>query len=150
MEHKRILVVDDDPGVRELLSSVLVEYGLTVDEAEDGEVAIALLREHRYSVVLLDLLMPKVDGFAVLEALERETEDLPVVLVITGAERATIAQLDSQRIHGIVRKPFDVQELGSLVSACAEIRGRSAFETMAIATIVAGGPLLALLNRFAG
>jgi len=47
-----------------------------------------------------------------------------------------------------VRKPFDPEELAALVVACAEIRSRNSFGTMAIATVIAGSPLLALLNRF--
>jgi CheY-like chemotaxis protein len=147
-EPKRILVVDDDPGVRALLTSLLTQRGLTVDAAPGGDEALGLLREHRYAVIILDLLMPVVDGFAVLRGMDDvEFEAPPVVLVVTGAEREAIDQLDSQRIHGIVRKPFHPDELASLVVACAEIKSRNSYGTMAIATMIAGGPFLALLNR---
>lgn len=148
-QQKRVLVVDDDPIIRQLLVLVLQRHSLTVDEARDGVEALALVKEHQYAVILLDLLMPVLDGFRVLDALGGpEMPAQPVVLVITGADRADTDGLDPQRIHGIVRKPFDPEELASLVVACAEIRGRNAFGTMAIATILAGSPLLALLNRF--
>jgi CheY-like chemotaxis protein len=147
-EPKRILVVDDDPGVRGLLTSVLTLRGLVVDAATDGVQALDYLREHQYAVIILDLLMPVVDGFAVLRGMDGfEFQAPPVVLVVTGAEREVVEQLDSQRIHGIVRKPFDPDELASLVVACAEIKSRNAYGTMAIATMIAGGPFLALLNR---
>jgi two-component system KDP operon response regulator KdpE len=147
-EPKRILVVDDDPGVRSLLTSVLTHRGLAVDAAPGGDEALELLREHQYAVIILDLLMPVTDGFAVLRGMDGvEFQAPPVVLVVTGAERQAVEQLDSQRIHGIIRKPFDPDELASLVLACAEIKGRSAYGTMAIATMMAGGPILALLNR---
>ena len=145
--QKRVLVVDDDATIRELLTSVLEKQSLTVDLAADGQEALDLLRENTYSVVLLDLLMPVVDGFTVLDRLSDGDKPLPVVLVVTGADRRALAQLDSQRIHGIVRKPFDAEELASLVVACAEIRGRLNLGTMAIATMIAGSPLLAWLNR---
>lgn len=148
-EPKRILVVDDDPGVRGLLTSVLTHRGLIVDAAPGGDEALAFLREHQYAVIILDLLMPVVDGFAVLRGMEAvDVQAPPVVLVVTGAEREVVEQLDAQRIHGIVRKPFDPEELASLVVACAEIKSRSAYGTMAIATMIAGGPFLALLNRW--
>ena len=67
--------------------------------------------------------------------------------VVTGADRRALSQLVSQRIHGIVRKPFDPEELASLVVACAEIRSRLNLGTMAIATMIAGSPFLAWLNR---
>jgi CheY-like chemotaxis protein len=147
-QQKRVLVVDDDPIIRQLLVWTLRQHSLNVDEAGDGAEALALIKEHQYAVILLDLLMPVVDGFGVLDALRGPEIPLqPVVLVITGADRADTDGLDPQRIHGIVKKPFDPEELASLVVACAEIRGRNAFGTMAIA-MLAGSPLLALLNRF--
>jgi CheY-like chemotaxis protein len=93
--------------------------------------------------------MPVLDGFGVLDGLkETETMPAPVVLVITGASRSEIAHLDPRRVHGIMKKPFDPEELAAVVSACAEIRVNKAFGTMAIATMIAGSPLLALLKRF--
>jgi len=148
-QQKRVLVVDDDQVLRRLLVFVLRQHSLIVDEARDGREALALVREHQYSVILLDLLMPVMDGFGVLDALDGPSMPVPpVVMVITGADRHATDHLDPQRIHGIVRKPFDADELASLVVACAEIRGRNIFGTMAIATMIAGSPLLALLNRF--
>jgi CheY-like chemotaxis protein len=148
-QQKRILVVDDDPVVRGLLVWTLERHSLTVDEASDGLAALALLKQHQYSVIVLDLVMPLLDGFGVLTALDGPSmTSPPVVLVITGADRRAIDHLDPQRIHGIVRKPFDPEELASVVVACAEIRSRNSFGTMAIATVIAGSPLLALLNRF--
>jgi len=148
-QHKRVLVVDDDASIRELLGSVLRGHSMIVDEAADGAEALELIRGNRYAVILLDLLMPVVDGFAVLEKLDATGDgSQPVVLVISGADRRTLDQLDSQRIHGVVRKPFDAEELAMLVVACSEVRGRANLGTMAIATMLAGGPILALLNRF--
>ena len=144
--HRRVLVVDDDPSVRGLLSTVLRANDLTVDEAADGLEALRLMAVHQYAVILLDLIMPRLDGFGVIEALGISDGWQPVVLVVTGADRAALERLDPRRIHGIVRKPFEPQELASVVVACAEIRGRSAFGTMAIAAIVAGSPFLALLK----
>jgi DNA-binding response OmpR family regulator len=148
-QQKRVLVVDDDESIRELLGSILGRHDLVVDVASDGRKALDLLKENAYSVVLLDLLMPDVDGFAVLKELPSAIST-PIVLVITGADRSAIERLDPQRIHGVVRKPFDAEELAALVVTCAEIRSRGAFETMAISAMIAGGPFLAWLNRFAG
>src|SRR5437016_13950122 len=114
--QKRILVVDDDAEVRGLLIAVLQRHGLFVDSAADGAAAEELLREFQYSVVLLDLMMPGVDGFALLDKISGgDVISPPVVLVITAAERAMIERLDAQKIHGIVRKPFDPDEIARLV-----------------------------------
>jgi CheY-like chemotaxis protein len=140
---KRVLIVDDDAVIRELLGTMLRQRDLTVDEAADGREALDLLKENIYSVILLDLLMPNVDGFGVLDGLT----STPVVLVITGADRALVKQLDPKKIHGVVRKPFDAEDLANLVVACADIRSRSAFETMVISAMIACGPFLAWFNR---
>lgn len=145
--HKRVLVVDDDAEVRDILTTVLRANGLNVDEAADGGQALELLSVNQYAVVLLDLIMPNLDGFAVLDVVGT-LESHPVVLVVTGADRSAIANLNANWIHGIVRKPFEPQELANVVVACADIRGRNAFGAMALAAMVAGSPLLALLNRF--
>ena len=145
-QPNRVLVVDDDSDVRDLLTTVLRQRSLAVDAAADGQEALDLMREQQYAVIILDILMPVMDGFGVLDAMSRiEGSSPPVVLVLTGADRMTIEQLDAQRIHGIVRKPFDPEELASLVAACAEIKGRSPFEAMAMA-MIAGGPFLAWLS----
>ena len=144
---KRVLIVDDDATIREMLVSVLRRRDLIVDEALDGQEALDLLKENSYAVVLLDLLMPNVDGFGVIENLGSAMSS-PVVLVITGADRSLIRQLDPQRIHGVVTKPFDAEDLATLVVTCAEIRSRTPFEAMAISAIIAGGPFLAWLNRW--
>jgi DNA-binding response OmpR family regulator len=145
-QHRRVLVVDDEPEVRRILATALRQRGLTIDEAADGSDAVALLRENVYSVVVLDLLMPGVNGFAVLDAIDEREGQVPIVLVVTGADRAMLDGLDSQKIHGIIKKPFEPHEVAAVVAACAEIRGRSAFETMALATMITGAPLIALLR----
>jgi two-component system OmpR family response regulator len=145
-QHRRVLVVDDDPEIRRILVTALRKRGLTIDEAVDGVQAVELLRENVYSVVVLDLLMPGTNGFGVLDAIGDRDGNSPIVLVVTGAERSLLDRVDSQKIHGIVRKPFDPQEVAAVVAACAEIRGRSAFETMALATMITGAPLIALLR----
>lgn len=147
-QQKRVLVVDDDAVTRELLVTALAKYSLTVDVACDGREALALIKEHRYAVILLDLLMPVLDGFGVIDGLESDLASPPVVLVLTGADRREIAHLNPRRVHGIIKKPFDRDEVAAVVVSCAEIRGRKALDTMAIATMIAGSPLLALLRRF--
>lgn len=145
-QQRRVLIVDDDPTVRQMLVAALREQPVVVHEAADGAQALELLRDNSYAVVLLDLMMPVVDGFAVLDALGTDEINPPIVLVVTGAERALVARLDPNRIHGVVRKPFDPNEIASVVAACTEIRARSVFETMALATMISTAPFIALLK----
>jgi CheY-like chemotaxis protein len=145
-EHRQVLIVDDDPVVRSILGTALRQRSLLYDEANDGADAIRLLRENAYAVVLLDILMPGVNGFEVLDAIDPTSANTPVVLVVSGADRSVLEQLDSRRIHGVVKKPFDPEEIAGVVAACAEIRGRSTFETMALATMMTSAPFIALLK----
>lgn len=138
--YRRVLIVDDDADIRGLLLTALKMKSLAVDAATGGREAMELLRQHSYGVVILDLFMPGIDGFAVLDMLDKESLQ-PVVLVVTGADQRTVERLDARRIHGVVKKPFDVEELSSIVAACADLRGMRGFETMAIAI-----PILALLS----
>jgi len=147
--EKRVLVVDDDPEIRAILTTVLRRQVIAVDSAVDGREAIELAAKHAYAVILLDLMLPVIDGFAVLHRVREVSADAPVVLVVTGAEPSVTEALDPHTIHGIIRKPFEPDEVASVVAACVEVKARMPFETMAIATMVVGGPLLALLDRFA-
>jgi CheY-like chemotaxis protein len=142
VDHRRVLIVDDDTDVRHILATALRQKSLTIDEAVDGRQALALLHENSYSVVLLDLMMPVVDGLTVLEAIKTDLPNPPIVLVVTGASREMIERVDTDRVHGIVRKPFDPLEVAAIVAACAEVRSRGPFETMAIATVISGGALI--------
>jgi DNA-binding response OmpR family regulator len=143
--HRRVLVVDDDPEIRGILVTALRLKNLDIDEAVDGQSAIDKLRDHHYAVVMLDLMMPGVDGFGVLDAIAEDT-DRPVVLVVSGAGRSMLDRIDTSKIHGVVKKPFDPFELADVVASCVDIRGRSTFETMAYATILSGAPLIAWLK----
>lgn len=143
----RVLIVEDDDGSRGLFASSLARRGLTVDHAANGEEALRLLREGSYAVVLVDLILPgDVDGFSVLNAIDPAPgETSPVVLVVTAAERPLLERLNPSTTHGVIRKPFDPEELAAVVAACAEIRDRSALETMAV-TILSTAPLLGMLG----
>ncbi|HKR62675.1 MAG TPA: response regulator [Thermoanaerobaculia bacterium] len=145
-QYRRVLVIDDDDETRAMLITALRQKSLLIDQAADGREALDLLGENDYGVVVLDLIMPNLDGFGVLKSIDPASPKAPVVLVVSGAERPVLDQLDAHRIHGIVRKPFDPEEIASIVAACADIRGRSAFETMALATMITGAPLIALLK----
>jgi CheY-like chemotaxis protein len=117
----RVLVADDDQSIRQLISTIVRREKITVDSAVDGVEAIAQLQQHDYAVILLDLMMPRLDGFAVVDYLRQNPPRIkPVVLVITAYADQRFKTVDPDIVAGVVRKPFDVSELGSLVRCCVQ------------------------------
>jgi|SRR5438270_317054 len=118
--ESRILIADDDTSIRQLLTTIVKRERLIVDSASDGGDAIHKLQQHEYAVILLDLMMPHVDGFEVIDYLREHPQSVkPVVLVITAYADQKFKRVDPDVVAGVVRKPFEVAELGSLVRLCA-------------------------------
>jgi DNA-binding response OmpR family regulator len=109
-----VLVVDDDRRVRELIRLTLEEGGFEVATAADGAEAIAFAGSVRPGLLLLDLTLPRADGFAVAAAVRRIHGDGVPILVVTadGSPAEKAGQLGAR---GWLRKPFDVDELVALV-----------------------------------
>lgn len=117
----RVLVADDDQSIRQLLCTIIRRERIAVDCVPDGSVAIEKLQEHDYSVILLDLMMPRIDGFGVIEWLRlHPPESKPVILVITAYADQKFKEVDPTVVAGVLRKPFEVAELGSLVRQCVD------------------------------
>jgi DNA-binding response OmpR family regulator len=124
---RQIIVVDDDPGLRNLFIAMLTRKGFTVDLAPDGRVAYDKISRNAYSAILLDLMMPDVNGFELMERLARECPLLlSRVIVMTGASRRDIQSLDTTVIWGLIRKPFDMDDLVNAVTSCSDGRPRVA------------------------
>jgi two-component system response regulator PilR (NtrC family) len=120
-KEMRVLVADDDQAIRQLVCTIVKREGLEVDCAADGAEAIEMLREHRYAVLLIDLMMPRVDGFGVIEYVKNHpAPQKPVILVITAYADQKFKEVDPNIVTGIVRKPFEVADLGNVVRLCVE------------------------------
>jgi DNA-binding response OmpR family regulator len=110
MSNKCALIVDDDPGIRRLLAAALTRHGVTLDDAADGEVALQRMTGKAYDVILLDLMMPRVDGIEVLQRMEAAGIETPVIVLSAASERF-IQQVDSSLVTKVMRKPFDLNEV---------------------------------------
>jgi CheY-like chemotaxis protein len=115
--NPRVLVVDDEPAIRLLCRVNLRLAGMEVLEAVNGALAIEVARRERPDIILLDVMMPEVDGWEVVDALAAHaaTREIPIVFLSARSERA-----DQRRgIHagavGYVTKPFDPVRLGSFL-----------------------------------
>jgi two-component system response regulator AtoC len=147
VDGKRILIVDPDNESRASLASFLRRQTFQVEDAADSRTAIEKLSEHRYSVVLLDVSSDGERYDQLLQSMASvPAASAPIVLLLAGSDPRDAEGLDPQRVHGVIRKPFDFEELAELVRACAEIKSRNALGTMCMATMLAGGPILALLS----
>jgi CheY-like chemotaxis protein len=107
---RHVLVVDDDPTIRRLVADVLEDADYRVETAADGAEALAKVRAHPPAMLLLDLMMPVMDGRQSLEACRREAwcEDVPILLMSAG-HRASEAE--ALRAQGFLAKPFDLGDL---------------------------------------
>ncbi len=116
----RVLVVDDDPGVRYTLREILSADGLEVEEAEDGAAALARWDAHPAQVVVTDLRMPRMDGLALLRELASRPEP-PRVVVVTahGSERQAVEAMKAGA-WDYFRKPFERDELLAVVRRALE------------------------------
>ncbi|MFP4055823.1 MAG: HD domain-containing phosphohydrolase [Candidatus Brocadiia bacterium] len=110
-EGHRVLVVDDEEGVREVLARGLVARGLTCHTAADGHRAMAILGQQDHGVVLADIRMPGLDGLQLLERIKRQWP-LTEVIIITGVfELESAVEAMRRGAYDYVTKPFDVNEV---------------------------------------
>ena len=115
--EKRILIVDDDDPIRALLMTVLRRRGFPSDSARNGVEALELLTACRYSLVVLDLMMPRMNGYELLDHIAAmPTTSRPLVLVLTAGlgQRA----FDTSFVVGTIQKPFDIELIVDTVAGC--------------------------------
>jgi CheY-like chemotaxis protein len=130
---KRILVVDDEPIICNLLQGILSGAGLVVDVATSGPEALRLFRENRYDLLTLDVMMPGMDGTELHCALSRVygfgrpvpeslPQRLPPVLVITGHPQQAVLKdiIVGERVVGFLQKPVGAEQLLAIVTDLLE------------------------------
>ena len=123
-ESMRILVIDDEQMVRDLLVTALSEVGYNVDGMQDAQKALNVLECEHYDLLLVDIHMPGMNGMEFFRALAlRELENAPKVIFITGsADEPEIANFLESTGRPVLAKPFDLNLLESLVES--ELRAR--------------------------
>ena len=121
--YPRIAIVDDHPHVRQLIRRILQAQGeYTLFEAEDGKAALELIQSEKPDLVILDLMMPEIDGFTVLDSLKNdpETASIPVIVVtakeLTTQEKTRLAgQIESLMQKGDFMSDELLEEVRSLI-----------------------------------
>lgn len=120
MPAPKVLIVEDDSAIRTLMVAALRREPLDVYTAPDGLAALELVRAHDYAVILLDLMMPRVNGFEFLEGFTALRPDATtVVIVMTAFDAGAVKRLGSMRVQAILHKPFDVERVVEMVRDCA-------------------------------
>jgi len=119
LAQARILIVDDGAENREVLRRRLEREGHAVDAAENGRHALELVAQTAYDLVLLDVLMPELDGYAVLDALKGSpaTRDIPVIMISALDELPGIVRCIERGAEDYLHKPFDPVLLRARISA---------------------------------
>ncbi len=114
-----VLVADDEPDVRELVTYRLRRSGYEVVEAGDGQEALELALERLPALAVLDVMMPKLDGYELTRRLRAEetTSNMPVILLTARAQEADIARGFEAGADDYLRKPFNPDELVARVRA---------------------------------
>lgn len=110
MKEETILLVDDDPVILKLVSANLKIRGFNVITAENGEIALNVLEETTPDLVLLDLLMPKIDGTEVCRRL-RKSSSIPIIILTAAGEANKMIELLNLGADDYITKPFGIEEL---------------------------------------
>jgi DNA-binding response OmpR family regulator len=118
MEAKqRILVVDDDPGIQQSLCAFLERSGFEVQMANDGEQALGMLEEKRPDLIVMDVLMPRLDGRETLRRMRRAQNWTPVILLTQVGEATERAMALEEGADDYLNKPFEPHELVARIRA---------------------------------
>ena len=119
MSKKPVLVVDDDDAIRTLVERVLRREKYEVESARDGHEAIEKLSRNDYGTILLDLMMPRVDGLGVLRFLETERPDVgKSVIVMTANLHGAAEAARAKPAFTVLPKPFELEQLITHVRNC--------------------------------
>lgn len=112
---KKILVVDDEPSLLRLLQMTLETEGYDVVLASDGQTAVTQVQNERPDLMLLDVMMPVVDGWGVLELLKSSTRRPRVICLTAKSDRRDLARGFTLGADDYLPKPFDIEDLLALV-----------------------------------
>ena len=119
----RVLVIDDEPALRSLLSDMLEACGYRCDVAADGPAGLAQFREHRYATVITDLLMPGMNGLQVATALRALDQHVRIIMLTGSAPALTVDGAREAGVTTLLHKPIPLGQLKSAVdAACATAR----------------------------
>lgn len=150
MNESRILVVDDEPDLREILQFNLEQAGYQVDTSESAEAALQMLTPH-HALLLLDVMMGGMSGFQLAELLRRQHNDIPIIFLTAKDTEADLLKGFSSGADDYIAKPFSLHEVLARVKAVLRRQERTPStekqDEEAAQTIHSGGILADLLRK---
>jgi len=118
---RKILVIDDDLAIRVLLQAVLKRMNFQVDLAEDGSVGLEKLAANGgYDLILLDLMMPKVNGYEFIERVRESFPKHPHIVVFTAAGKRGVDKIPADAVCNSILKPFDLEKFIEMIGECLD------------------------------
>ena len=117
--HEPVLIIEDEFAIQSILSELLADAGYDIEVAGDGLEGITKFREKTFSLVLLDIMLPKIDGYAVCEMIRKESNIPIIMLTALDEEEAQIKAFELE-VDDYITKPFSVK----LVQFCGAYRKR--------------------------
>jgi len=137
MQKPKILVVDDEDGIRDLISDALSIGGFEVETSPDGLQGLKAIRDHRFDLLILDVNMPKMDGFALLEKVRADGLTTPVIMLSARGQKVDINQGLRLGADDYMTKPFGLEELSLRINAILKRTNKTAAEM----TVIKFGPI---------
>ncbi len=122
---KKVLVVDDSETIRQHVSEALTRVGFQVVEASDGAAGLQRAQQHDFSMIILDVNMPLLNGLEMLERLKKDpkTASVPVLMLTTEAQRSMIERARQNGAKAWLIKPIKVESLVSTVNKVLQAQG---------------------------
>ena len=120
MQTKSIMVIDDDRAILDMIAELLSDEGYPVIALNEGRAGVERAKAERPGLILLDLMMPEMNGWQVVDALRAlpETHDIPVVLI--SARRDLLVTAQSLNVPTFLEKPFEVDDMLTIVRSYVE------------------------------
>lgn len=115
MDLRRVLVIDDEADMREMLALSLSLEGFIVETADSGRAAVRWVELSKFDVAVTDLRMPEMDGIETIVALRAVDPDLPVIVATAYASSETAALCEARGAFGFIAKPYDMAEMLKLL-----------------------------------
>ena len=110
-DRPRVVIADDDPAIRMILEYTLADQGYEVTSVADGAAAVATVDEVQPDVVVLDLMMPRHDGYGVLRDIRRNHPDLPVIMISGLASDGYLWRAWKAGVDTFIPKPFELDQV---------------------------------------